>query len=75
MVAGDILKRGLQLGNVCNGVEPQEAANIGNLGSSRGKAGVRHLLDGRLDLCAVEAVGMERVPLEHVGASIEGDGR
>lgn len=73
--ARDTVSKGrLELANVLDGVEPQEATNCGNL-LGLGSQGRIHGEDGIVDLLPVEAVGVEGVLLPDVGAGVEGDGR
>ena len=55
-------------------LHPQEATDIGNLGSLGLQGRVADGLDRLLDLGAVERVGVELVVLPDVGAGIELDG-
>jgi len=74
LVARNISDSGLELGDVRDGVEPQEGTDISNLLRLGLDARV-HGGESSLDLAAVEVVSMELVLLEDVGAGVESDSR
>lgn len=67
-----VIKDRLELVDVLNGIEPQEATDLSNLLGLLSR-GLIHGRESRLDLTPVEAVGVEGVLLPDVGAGIELD--
>ena len=75
VVARDVSRKlSLQLLDVRDGVEPEERADITDLGGGSGEALVAEVLNGGLDLGLVEGVGVEGVGLEHVLTATKFDG-